>query len=294
MAVIHVCGLLGSGKTIWCVSRILETLIFSNKLIVTNIRFVDFWDKLFAQYRMKGLVTFCRFLLSPMVSIVDYQLFLAERVAHRYKYFNDLSSAVQYSCGLPNSEENSRLFIWDEIHLDLNAREWKTTGKQMIEFFSMSRKRGFDIIMVSQLQGAVDRQMRDLADTSYKLKNLANFKPFGVRIFPRVGLLVKRWSNKAGSEGSGVVVGASLVRYSGLESTLYDTKQILSDKSLPAPLLWSAGVGRGSCCRCSYFKWYIKNYDFVSIYKPDRDYEGQFPNRLMSKDIGPFQVRDTK
>jgi hypothetical protein len=284
--VFHVAGRLGSGKTFWCVHKIIETLVFTRKEIVTNIRLVDFWDMLLGIYVSKGIKSFIKFIISPFPDLYNFRLWLAASYVDRYRYFSDIVEAVDYAFLKGEAFEGSKLFIWDEIHLDLNAREWKTTSKKMIQFFSMSRKLGYDVIIVSQLRSAVDRQMRDLADISYELKNMRNWKFFNISLFPNVGLLIKRWANKGFEHGGGMFVGAGIVRYGSNIGQFYDTMQLLTDKTKKDPQTYSS-INRGVCSSCAYMQYYINYSDFVFRYAPrSLINDGKLPIRLVYKDIG--------
>jgi len=267
--VYHVAGRLGSGKTLYCVNRIVDAFLYGDQHIYTNIRLVDGWDFLFSKYRCRGVLSFLRFFLMPFNTLFDYRLWIAAGVASRYHYIPTLDAAVSACMALGAAPEGSRLFIWDEIHLDLNSRAWKSTNKDYIEFFSMSRKLGFDILMTSQLRGSVDRQMRELADVGYEFKNLKHLKPFGIPIIPvNVGLLVKRWANKGmdAVDSKTVFVGAGIVRYSSEVSNFYNTRQIVSEHDNSVPHLWSSGKEGGLCGRCHRNKFFIKYGNFVKEY----------------------------
>ena len=287
MAVFHVVGRLGSGKSLYCVQRLVDALVYSDKHIYTNVRLKDFWDLALAKWISAGLKSFTKFLISPMRDLASYRLFLAKNICERYHYIGDLSKCVDMCFELGPGPESSRLLIWDEIHLELNSRDWKRTSGKMIQFFSMSRKLGFDILMISQIKGAVDRQLRDLADQCFTLKNLRNLKPFGLKIFPPVGLLSKRWGNTMSSDDKGMLVGAGIVRYNSSIAEFYDTKQILTDKTLPPPQLWSATHGKGDkCFNCNYQQFYIEYRDFIeNFYPEDMKYLHKLPCRLMNKEL---------
>lgn len=272
MAVYHIVGRLGSGKTLYCVQRLVDALVYSDKHIYTNVRLKDFWDLALCNWISKGVKSFVKFLISPMRDLVSYRLFLAKNICYRYHYIGDLSRCVDecFEAGKAGLPESSMLLIWDEIHLDLNSRDWKRTSGKMIQFFSMSRKLGFDILMVSQIQGAVDRQLRDLADQCYTLKNLRNLKPFGLKIFPSVGLLSKRWGNTMSSDDKGLLVGAGIVRYNDNIARFYDTKQLLTEKDLDPPKLWCTSHGKGDkCFNCNYHQFYIKYRNFIETFYPE-------------------------
>lgn len=282
--VAHIIGKLGSGKTAYGVQRILDLLCSSEKVIVTNIRLIDFWDYAIANYKSKGFGSFIKFLIQPYMSLSSFKRALAYDFGHRYVYFNDLELAIKYCNSLPFAQEGSRLLIWDEIHLDINARLWKSTSLDLIKFFSMSRKLGFDVLFISQLKSAVDRQMRDLADCVYELKNLQYLKFFGFSLMPRVGLLVKRWSNKGSDNpASSVFLGAGIVRYNTFVTSLYDTQQLLTDKTVTPPLLWALSVRRQACDDCAYIDYYRRYSPFVYEFYPHESFvrSRRSPRRIL-------------
>jgi hypothetical protein len=282
--VTHVVGRLGSGKTMWAVQKITELLMSSEIDIYTNIKFRDYWDYSLASHKLGGLGSFIKFLLSPFYSRYAFKKFLAGSYVNRYHYFSDISSAVERCMTLPEAKEGTRLFVWDEIHLDLNSRSWKSTSMDMIKFFSMSRKLGFDVVIVSQLRGAVDRQMRDLADISFELKNMKHFRPFGLPIFPEVGLLVKRWANKGFDVADkSIMVGAGVVRYGSYVGKVYNTMQLLTERIVEPPKAWYGTSVSEKCSSCVYQDFYIMHHDFVSEYAsgPDKRDNQKLPIRRM-------------
>jgi len=271
----HIVGRLGSGKTMYAVNKIVETLVYSNREVYTNIRLVDFWDYHLSNYLCKGFKSFIKFIISPIDDFKSFKMYLASKYVSRYHYIPDLKDAVAECFKLGSSEENSRWFIWDEVHLDLNSRMWKTTSTDMIKFFAMSRKLGFNVLMISQLRDAVDRQMRDLADVSYMFKNLKHFRPFGIPIIPfNIGILTKRWANKGfdRSDGKSVFIGAGVVRYSSEIGHFYDTMQIVSEKIAEVPKVWYTSEKQKHCLDCVYLQYYFKFCNFISLYYPhDRE-----------------------
>ena len=66
---------------------------------------------------------------------------------------------------------------------------------------------GFDVILISQLQGSIDKQIRELSDLSFEIKNMNRFIKF-----LNFGLLVKRWQNSS-HRSKGVWKGASVIQY---------------------------------------------------------------------------------
>jgi hypothetical protein len=276
MAVFHIVGRLGSGKTLWSVTKMINDLLFTDKHIYTNILLRDFWDKKLVDFFCTGLRQVYKYLRSPFPDLPQYKRHLASRYINRYHYFNDINECINECFALGEAPESSRLMYWDEIHLDLNSREWKSTSKDTIKFFSMSRKLGFDIYIISQLKGAVDRQMRDLADVSYEIKNLKFLQPFGLKIFPAVGVLTKRWSNQGGDSAKTVSMGFGFVKYSDEYGQFYNTGQIVANKEFTQKdiKLWvCVPEHSGFCGHCKHIGFQMKYGRFVSRYYPRNDEE---------------------
>lgn len=77
-------------------------------------------------------------------------------------------------------KEGQCKLIIDECQLMFNARSWNMSGReQWCSFFTQHRKFGFDIILISQFDRLVDRQIRSLIEYEVKHRKLNNFRTFG-------------------------------------------------------------------------------------------------------------------
>ena len=84
-----------------------------------------------------------------------------------------------YNKGKPLKEGKFTLVI-DECQLLFNAREWQMNGRnEWISFFTQHRKFGFDIIVVSQFDRMVDRQVRSLIENEVVHRKVNNYGLFG-------------------------------------------------------------------------------------------------------------------
>jgi len=75
--------------------------------------------------------------------------------------------------------ENQTLLIIDESQVKFNSREWQINRNERmkwIEFFSQHRKLGFNIIMITQFDRMIDRQIRALVEYEIKHRKVNNFK----------------------------------------------------------------------------------------------------------------------
>lgn len=77
-------------------------------------------------------------------------------------------------------KEASCLLVIDECQLIFNAREWNARGRdKWISFFTQHRKFGYNIILISQFDRLVDRQIRSLIEYEVKHRKLNNYNFFG-------------------------------------------------------------------------------------------------------------------
>jgi hypothetical protein len=272
--VTHIIGKLGSGKTLYAVKQIIDTLLNTDKEVYTNVRLNDFWDYTLSETVIHGLSSTVKYFLAPFADRQIYRAWMAGRYAKRYHYYSSLQQLVEVCQALPETKEHTRFFVWDEIHLELHSRQWKNTMMEVIDFFTKSRKNGFDVLFITQLKSALDRQVRDLAECVYELKNLSNWRPLGYKIFPHVGILSKRYSDANSDAGmkKGMFMGFEFIRYGSRYTRFYNTMQKLFSSSvpLPAPKLWSSEYSeRAVCASCGYMSFFVKWKSFVDEFKPE-------------------------
>lgn len=105
-------------------------------------------------------------------------------------------------------KEGSILVIIDEAQLLFNSREWNKADRfGWIKFFTQHRKLGYNIIMVSQFDKMLDKQIRCLFEYEYIHRKISNFgwkgKLVSVWTGNRLFLAVKFWyplKTKVGQE----------------------------------------------------------------------------------------------
>lgn len=81
--------------------------------------------------------------------------------------------------------ESRGVVILDEAHRFLNSRQWNDEGRAgAVDFFTLHRKLGWDVYLITQDAANLDKQVRHLFEYHIKLKNLKRFRLLGVPIFP--------------------------------------------------------------------------------------------------------------
>lgn len=105
-------------------------------------------------------------------------------------------------------KEDSILIVIDECQILFNSREWqKRSRADWLSFFSQHRKYGFEIVLIAQFDGMIDRQIRSLIEYEYIHRKVSNFGIVG-KVMASVALgkmfaCVKMWyplNERIGSE----------------------------------------------------------------------------------------------
>ena len=74
--------------------------------------------------------------------------------------------------------ENQTLLVVDECSIIWNSREWQSQvdRKEWLKFFVQHRKLGYNMILISQTDRQIDRQIRSLFEYEIKHRKVNNFK----------------------------------------------------------------------------------------------------------------------
>ena len=115
------------------------------------------------------------------------------------------------------NKEGQTLICIDEAQVLFNSRSFNAKDRaDWITFFSQHRKLGYTIILVSQIDRMLDRQIRGLIENEYKFRKVNNFK-FG-QLFPvSTFVMVQYWYCVKER------VGSQFFTYSKKYGELYDT-----------------------------------------------------------------------
>ena len=83
-----------------------------------------------------------------------------------YKYFSKHH---------PEPKESQTIVFIDECQLIFNTRTWQAQGRmEWIEFFTRHRHLGFDIVLITQNDQMIDKQIRGVVENEFKHTKLNN------------------------------------------------------------------------------------------------------------------------
>jgi zona occludens toxin len=213
-----VTGAPGSGKSYYAVRAIAQALE-KGQLVATNIELTPDWSIQCARRN-----PFTRLSRKRVVN---------RAAQYRERVYVSADLEELFRLRLRGEGEGRGLMVLDEAHNWLNARTWdadetgRSTNKQeavtrrlkVVRFFSQHRKLGWSILLITQDEQNLDRQVRSLFEYHVRLKNLGNFKVAGIRLIPmNLFLAIWVWNDAAKS-----IVKRECYRLVRPVARLYDT-----------------------------------------------------------------------
>jgi hypothetical protein len=164
-----VTGKLGAGKTLYCVSEIME-LLRSGRVVCSNI-----------------------LLDEAHIARVLAQTY-GLRMRPKQLRFLDVEATPDWHKEIPFGSRAEPVAVYlDEIHLFFNARDWAETDKSrrgLLSFLTQSRKAGVDVTFIAQEITTVEKQFRALAEYEYYIQPLSHVALGWLGSLPINGFLV--------------------------------------------------------------------------------------------------------
>lgn len=212
-------GTPGSGKSLH-VARMVEDYIQRGKNVIANFEFRD--DLIKKHWRHKKGA----YLYFPDEEIMDNE-------------HDPVNALVGFSLnfhkadGQGNIYEDQSLIIFDEAGILFNSRDWQSKYRmRWLWFFSQHRKYGYNIVIISQHERQIDRQVRACFEYEVNHKKIGNFKWFGKLLAILAGgqmfCAVTRWY---GIKGQDSRVHAEFFRGQKKYYRMYNTSKIFGQVS---------------------------------------------------------------
>ena len=113
--------------------------------------------------------------------VANFQVLTNERNKDYFIYLDNSELKVKKLVELSlqkgfYGKEGSCLLVIDEAQVIFNSRQFDSKDRlEWVKFFSQSRKLGYDIVLVTQNDRMIDRQIRTLAEYEVKHKNLRSY-----------------------------------------------------------------------------------------------------------------------
>lgn len=215
-------GTPGSGKSLHCASNIYNGLKYGKYTFICN--FPINMDKFNEKQRK-------RFVLRDNSGMTP-------------EFFQDFSERYfsEHPCNSVRQTEGRLKIYIDEAQILFNAREWQKTYKDgWTKFFSLHRHLGYDIILISQFDRMLDRQIRALIEYEYVHRKISNIGWMGklANLVCMGGMFycVKIWYPQKEK------IGGDFFKYSRKYDGLYDTHALFTEDGISASVTVHGGEG---------------------------------------------------
>lgn len=145
--------------------------------------------------------------------IANFEVNLSKKHKGEYVYVETLDMTPQFFMKYaeehfkPGRDEHQGIIIIDEAQIPFNSRDGLNRNRmKWIDFFSKHRHYFYDIILITQNDRMLDRQIRSLVETEYKHRKLTNYGLKGwfmIVLFHKMFVSVEYWypiQERVGSE----------------------------------------------------------------------------------------------
>lgn len=161
-------GTMGSGKSAACVAKAFAHLK-AGGVVATNFKLVDNWAMELARHSIWGLLSEK---LRYQNACSHYRRHFHVTSLDAIRQINPKELAEKELKTVDGKyQEGQGLLILDECQLIFNSRKWEKNF-QWIEFFTQSRKLGWDVLLVAHSMDMVDSQIRPLIEFEARFRNL--------------------------------------------------------------------------------------------------------------------------
>lgn len=150
-------GTPGSGKSLRAAYKLIEWMKMGRRVIANFEIDETYFDKYRKRKKKLGEFVYC------------------DNGNLTVKYLKDFAKAKHQPF-----KERQTLLIIDECAAMFNSRTYGRTDRmEWIDFFRLHRKLGYEVILISQSDRLIDRQIRAFIEMEYKHRAMKNYKTFG-------------------------------------------------------------------------------------------------------------------
>lgn len=128
-------------------------------------------------------------------------------------------------------KENQSLVIIDEAQIIFNCREFGQKDRlQWVKFFTQHRKLGYNIILCTQVDRMIDRQIRGLVEYEIKHRKINNYGVMGILCsltFQTYFIAIEYWYGMKGPDSK---LSVSFFRFQKKYQEIYNSYQLFDTK----------------------------------------------------------------
>lgn len=176
VAIHFITGRIGGGKGLYCMKLLEAEVRDTNRKIVTNFPLLmdEFAHQLHEKYGEAFDILTRIHLIESKNEIRNFYRIRGQEHEDEETWleaeFDKKGKAVAYDIDTA-FQTGGTFYLLDEIHLVFGARDWQEMGRAVLYYSSQSRKLGDDLLLVTQVPGHVDAQLRNLSQDFTVLRN---------------------------------------------------------------------------------------------------------------------------
>lgn len=178
-------GTPGSGKSLHVASDIYRYLQ-NGKNVIANF---EINDSLIKERKGKQKGSFVYLSNSQLMENITYNEICSDsrdNTTYIEKYKTPLDALYYFALNFHKRNdrgqiiEKQTLLVIDEAQIIFNSRSWQSRNRQeWVTFFTQHRKYGYEVIIVSQFQQLIDKQIRGCFEFDVMHRKVMNYKSIG-------------------------------------------------------------------------------------------------------------------
>jgi len=225
-------GALGSGKSAAATAKALYHLKRGG-VVAANFSLVDGWAEIVASHLLLSKIPIIGESYKRKKAASLYKRFFRVDCLDAVEQLNPRDHSVDLYEYKGGYSEGEGLLILDECHLMFNTRRWSDeSNNDWVRFFSQSRKKGWNVLLISHSIESIDKQIRPLCEYETRFRNLQKvYLPFiGLPLSPiPLFLHVTRYAGLGAGAGSVAFKGLYPLPY--FAANLYDSLEVFGERS---------------------------------------------------------------
>lgn len=155
----YIVGPLGSGKSYMATKIAFEQFLVKGKPVLMNYRLYGNWPKTVAEWKANKYRS------------ADSRYVRRQKASQLVWFFKSTRDVVGVAPPGDPDQEQRGLLVMDEQGLQMNAREWKEHGKDVLGWFTNMRKLGWVVLVITQDISLIDSQIRKLGAQEFQVTN---------------------------------------------------------------------------------------------------------------------------
>lgn len=165
--------------------------------------------------------------------IANFPIIPPKNINGYFEYCDNENLTIEYLVEFAKKhhtthKEKQTTIVIDEAGVKFNSRNWRDKDRlKWLDFFSQHRKLGYDIILISQADIMLDKQIRQFIEINHTHRKMAYNGKMGFIMSPLFTFVdVKTWY------AMNLKLGCDFIRYSKKIANIYDSFALFNNDEM--------------------------------------------------------------